>query len=265
MPKEYLDLFEGVDFPNPPNYNPHNDPHADGWARFLPGKRKELPEWRRVYYAMTANLDYNVGRLWDALCAEGLADDTIFIFTSDHGEMFGAQGRHAKNIFYDEAARVPFLIRYGDRLPKGKNEPCFNSVDIMPTLLTLLGLPVPEEVQGVSVADCILSGSTKENNCLMQGTGPTAMYGNGREWRALRTPQYTYATYRSDGSEYLFDNLADPYQMKNRIKDPGYADLKKALKDEMYGKMDRIGDHFESNRYYEHHWVKDRKILEHLE
>lgn len=62
----------------------------------------------RVYYAMVANLDENVGRLYAAVKELGIEEDTVFVFTSDHGEMFGAHGRRAKNIFYDEAVRVPF-------------------------------------------------------------------------------------------------------------------------------------------------------------
>ena len=78
------------------------------WAIMSPEQRSQLPEWMRVYYAMTTNLDRNIGRLLQAIDDLGLRDDTIFVFTSDHGEMFGAQGRRAKNIFYEEAVRVPF-------------------------------------------------------------------------------------------------------------------------------------------------------------
>ena len=67
-------LFRDVDFPLPPNYQPENDPHADNWARAQAGSSaSSLPEWMRVYYAMTANLDWNVGRLLAALDDAGLA------------------------------------------------------------------------------------------------------------------------------------------------------------------------------------------------
>ncbi len=264
VPPEYYDLFRDVDFPPPPNYKKHNDPHADGWARFLPGKRNKISNWKRVYYAMVANLDANVARLLEAVRNEGLADDTIFVFTSDHGEMFGAQGRHAKNIFYEESVRVPFLIRWGDKLPKGKNYTCFNTVDIMPTLLTMMGLPVPDTVQGTDISDCIQNGTRCENNCLMMGTGPTAIYGNGVEWRGIRSDRYTYATYKCDGSEYLFDNQADPYQLHNLIHSSEHEQVLHTLRGQMYAMMRRIGDNFEKNSYYKKHWVDHRKILPEL-
>lgn len=264
VPEEYYEKFRNTDFPLPPNYRKHNDRYADAWARFLPGKRKLLEENKRVYYSMVSNLDDNIGRLMQAIKDEGMEDDTIFVFTSDHGEMFGAQGRHAKNIFYDEAIRVPFIVKWGNRLPKVRNITCFNTVDIMPTLLDMMGLPVPDEVQGKSIKDSIMTGEFTENSSLLMGTGPTAIYGSGFEWRGLRTERYTYAIYRVDKKEFLFDNVTDPFQTKNLAKDPEYRDLLSKLKDEMYSKMNEIGDNFEKNSYYRKHWIRDRKILEDL-
>lgn len=260
VPPEYLKLFQNTDFPVPPNFKKHNDPHADAWARFLPGKRKKINDWKRVYYAMVANLDDNVGRLYTFLEQEGLAENTIFVFTSDHGEMFGAQGRHAKNIFYDESIRVPFLIKWGNKLPCVRNQTPFGTVDIMPTLLAMLGLAAPESAQGRDLSQSILTGQFTKNDCLLMGTGPTAIYGNGTEWRGLRTERYTYAVYKAGKQAFLFDNAEDPYQTKNRIHDPACAALANRLRNEMHRQMDAIGDRFCWNSYYRRHWVKKRCI-----
>ena len=264
VPPEYYDKFKSVSFPKPPNYKKFNDPHADPWARFLPGKRKMLEENMRVYYSMVANLDMNVGRLWQTIKDEGLEEDTIFVFTADHGEMFGAHGRHAKNIFYDEAIRVPFIIKWGNKLPAVKNNTCFNTVDIMPSLLNMMGLPIPDTVEGKDISNSITSGNFIKNDSLLMGTGPTAIYGNGVEWRGIRTDRYTYATYRVDKSEYLFDNEKDPYQMNNLAKNPEFKSLLNELKSEMKAMMTEIGDDFEKNSYYKKNWVVDRKIKENL-
>ena len=77
----------------PENYAPENDPHADNWARLSPEEREQLPEWMRGYYGMVANLDDNIGRLMAAIRRLGLEDNSIVVFTSDHGECFGAHGR----------------------------------------------------------------------------------------------------------------------------------------------------------------------------
>ncbi len=261
VPKKYLDLFRDADFRLPPNYSKRNDPHADIWAKFFPFERRKLIDRMRVYYAMVANLDYNVGRIRSAIKELGIGKDTIFVFTSDHGEMFGAHGRHAKNIFYDEAVRVPFLIEWEGHIPAGRKDFCFNTVDIMPTLLSLMGLEYPEEVEGSDLSECLISDADNPLPSLMMGTGPTAVFGFGREWRAVRDKRFTYAVYRIDRSEYLFDNLADPYQMSNLAHDPDFNEQKERLKTYMYEKMKSIGDDFDSNLHYRSRWVKNRKIL----
>src|SRR5690606_34830552 len=127
----------------------------------------------RVYYAMVANLDANVGRLLEAVDDLGLRENTIFVFTSDHGEMFGAQGRRAKNIFYEEAVRVPLIMRWPGHIPAGStSDVCLNTPDIMPTLLSLLGLPIPDEVEGMDLSHCALGRSGPEPEAaFMQGMG----------------------------------------------------------------------------------------------
>ena len=264
VPEEYYKLFSDTDFPLPENYSSKNDKYADMWAKFNPGARKNLNEQKRVYYAMVANLSKNIGRLYDAIEKAGIGDNTIFVFTSDHGEMQGSHGRHAKNIFYDEAVRVPFLIKWGNKLTPGRNDNCLNTVDIMPTLLSMCGLPIPDSVQGIDLSKAIIDGTHIDNPCLMMGTGPTAIYGDGYEWRAVRTRRYTYATYLRDSSEYLFDNINDPYQKRNLAGNPDYAKIKANMKAAMYKKMREAGDRFRKNSYYKKHWVKDRMILPEL-
>ena len=154
VPAKFLNMFADEAgksrFTLPPNYKPDNDPYSDAWGRFKgPRERQSIPEWLRVYYAMTANLDWNIGRLLKAIDEAGLHGNTIVVFTSDHGEMMGAQGRRAKNIFYEEAVRVPFLMRWPATIPAGStSDACLNTPDIMPTLLGLAGLAHPVQGRG---------------------------------------------------------------------------------------------------------------------
>lgn len=263
VPGEYLDRFRDTEFSLPPNYLPENDPYSDGWARLSPQERSELTEWMRVYYAMVANLDDNFGRLMAAIRHMGLDKDSIIIFTSDHGEMFGAHGRRAKNIFYDEAVRVPFFLHNASAgLIGGSNSLCINTVDLMPTLLSMLNLPIPKEVEGTDCSEYLLGKNGDEpDGALMMGTGATAIWEDGHEWRAFRTRQYTYAVYRVDGQEFLFDNLRDPLQMDNLINDPAYTDIAGELREKMLSKMKSINDTFESSGYYEKNWVENRLIM----
>jgi arylsulfatase A-like enzyme len=261
VPDQYLERFKDTVFQLPPNYLPDNDPHSDQWARLSEEERQQLTEWMRVYYAMTANLDDNIGRLLQKVTEMGLEENTIFVFTSDHGEMFGAHGRRAKNIFYEEAVRVPMLMRWKGHLDKGvKREFVMNTVDIMPTLLSMMKLPVPKGVEGLDLSLCVSGEKDTKEGALMMGTGPTAIWGDGHEWRGYRTSQYVYAVYLSDQKEFLFDIENDPYERKNLIDEDEYQRGVREMKGHMYRKMEEIGDHFEPNSYYQENWVENRII-----
>ena len=262
VPNVYLQRVQNMTFELPENYLPDNDPHADKWAQLSVQERAELRDWMRCYHAMVANLDDNIGRLMRAVKELGLDDNTIVVFTSDHGECFGAHGRRAKNIFYEEAVRVPFLIRWPGRLqPGGSCDVCLNTVDIMPTLLSMMALPIPETVEGSDLSLFMTdSRRTTDDGALMMCCGPTAAWGDGVEWRAYRTKRYTYAVYRQDGQELLFDHIEDPLEMQNLAKAPACSKLKDALREAMWEKMRRINDGFMPNTYYQENWVEDRII-----
>lgn len=263
VPKEYRDMFKDVPFPNPPNYKDRNDKYADGWGRLQPAQRNQLDAWRRNYYAMTANLDWNIGRLLAAVEKMGLADNTIITFSSDHGEMFGAQGRRAKNIFYEEAARVPFLIRWPRRIPAGTaTDACLGTVDIMPTLLALMGLPIPKDVEGTDLSHCAMGRKGPEPPAaFLQNTGACAAWENGHEWRALRDKRYTYAIYRVDRAGLLFDNENDPYQMKNLAGDPEHRETMERFRRLLAAKMASLNDTFPESTWYRDNWIENRIIL----
>jgi len=262
VPGEYLAPFADVDFALPPNYKAQNDPHADTWAVLGPAQRTKLSEWMRVYYAMTANLDWNVGRLADELDNLGLSENTILVFTSDHGEMFGAQGRRAKNIFYEEAARVPFIVRWPRTLSSGMTpDACLNTPDIMPTLLSLMGLGIPETVEGTDLSHCARGEDGPEPEAaFMQGMGCTADWVDGHEWRAVRTKTHTYARFRVDGLEVLYDNVADPFQTADLAPDPAHGQLLSRLRDLMQQRMSELSDSVEACTWYRDNWTENRII-----
>lgn len=263
VPREYYEMFREVDFPLPENYRKENDPYGDSWAMMSDEQRAKLPEWMRVYYAMTTNLDWNVGRLLSAIDELGLKEDTIFVFTSDHGEMFGAQGRKAKNIFYEEAVRIPFLMRWSETISEGlTTDVCLNTPDIMPTLLSMMELPIPEDVEGSDLSPAAFGETFEEPEAaFMQGMGCTAKWEDGYEWRALRTKQHTYAVYRPDGSEKLFDNIADPFQTRNLIDVSTSQDILNELRALLKQRMHALNDPFEACTWYRDNWTEDRVIL----
>lgn len=264
VPARFLDMHAKTAFPNPPNYRVENDaPYADDWAKLSPEERQQLEAWRRTYYAQTTSLDWNFGRLLKALDDSGLADNTIVVFTSDHGEMFGAHGRRAKNIFYEEACRIPMLMRWPGHIPAGsKADACLSTVDIMPTLLSFLGLRPPKDAEGMDLSHCVRGKKGKEPEAaLMQICGATASWTDGHEWRALRDKRYTYAIYRVDRKELLFDNVADPGQLTNLADDPAHAHQMEKFRKLLAAKMASIGDTFEACTWYRDHWTDGNRDI----
>ncbi|UCH62063.1 MAG: sulfatase [Fidelibacterota bacterium] len=263
VPAQCLEHFREVDFPLPINYLPENDPRADDWGRLKPEGRAQLGEWMRIYYAMTANLDWNLGRLLKALDESGLRENTIVVFTSDHGELFGAHGRRAKNVFYEEAVRVPLLMRWPGHIPASlTSEVCLNTPDIMPTVLSLMDLPSPDTVEGMDLSHCALGQTGPEPEAaFLQGMGCTAAWRDGYEWRALRDDRYTYAVYRTDRSVLLFDNQADPSQMQNLTSSQEHANVRQHFREALEKRMETLGDTFELCTWYRDHWTKNRVIL----
>lgn len=263
VPEEFYRIFEHVLFPHPPNYLSEDDPYADAWGRLTPAYRAQLQEWMRFYYAMVTNLDRNVGRILQALGQIDQSRNTIVVFTSDHGEMFGAHGRRAKNIFYEEAIRVPFLVRWpGHIAPGGISDVCLNTPDIMPSLLAMMGLPIPEGVEGTDLSHCACGHAGREpEGAFLQGMGCTADWVDGHEWRGLRDKRYTYAVYRSDHSEMLFDHQADPCQMKNLASDLVHRTTLEHFRETLKTRMKELGDTFESCTWYRDHWTENREIL----
>jgi arylsulfatase A-like enzyme len=267
VPESYYGMFEKTEFSLPQTWSDTPDPYMDRFTdpvRWLEHYKKNIPEFQRVYYAMVANLDWNIGRLLDSLRKAGIAEDTIVVFSSDHGEMFGAHGRIQKLTFYEEAVRVPFLIRWPDRIPSGLvSDACLGTPDIMPTILGLMDLPVPEETEGMDVSHLALGKNGAEPDAaLLQGMGHTYLWEDGFEWRGLRDKQYTYAVYRRDGLEFLFDNLNDPFQIKNLINNLGSKDIAESFRFRIRKKMEELSDTFEKCTWYRDHWTDGcRNIL----
>ena len=259
---EYADLYRRATLPLRSNFSTQSDPYADDWAKLPKDYAKTVADDMRIYYAQTANIDWNLGRLMRTLAETGLADNTILVFTSDHGEMFGSHGRQAKYIFYEEAARVPFLVRWPAKIPKKTvAETLLGTPDIMPTLLAMMGLDSPPTVEGSDLSTHALGkGMSEPEFAFMQGMGTTAAWQDGTEWRALRDHQFTYATYKRDGSELLFDNTKDPYQMRNLAAEKSDGATLRHFRQLAAKWRKEHNDSFESCTWYRDRWTKDRNI-----
>ncbi|MHC4985116.1 MAG: sulfatase family protein [Planctomycetota bacterium] len=208
----------------------------------------------RGYYAHIAALDDCMKVVLDAIDAAGLADDTIVVFTSDHGDMRGSQGLHTKLFPWDESIRVPFLLRWPALQKDGCELPVpLDAPDIMPTLLGLCDLVIPETVEGRDFSPLIRGDQTPTGDEAALLVMPAAFHElrlNGmKPYRGLRTMRYTYVR-NTDGPWLLYDNQADPYQMSNLISRDSHAAIQTDLERQLQQRLDALGDEFLDGQTY---------------
>jgi len=168
--------------------------------------------------------DDNVGRLLQYLDESGLRDNTIVILTSDHGFFLGEHGWFDKRFMYEEAIRVPWIIRYPGEIKSGSTTPTMTvNIDNAPTILDLAGIPVPKEMQGQSLKP-IFEGKTPKD-------WRTSMYYHYYEFApphwvephyGVRTDRYTLINYYNINEWELFDRKYDPDEMDSLFKMGGY-------------------------------------------
>lgn len=211
------------------------------------------------YYAHCSVLDTCVGDLLKALNDCGIADDTIFVFTSDHGDMLGSRGETHKQRPWDESIRVPFLLRYPRKFGRRThtNDMMLTSVDLMPTMLGLCGASIPNTVQGRDRSGELMhNGAGDDDAALLTCYVPFGQWirsKGGREYRGVRTPQHTYV--RSlDGPWLLYDNEADPYQLANLCNVPGHEKLQRHLDAILTRKLEEADDSFMPAQHYIEKW-----------
>jgi arylsulfatase A-like enzyme len=188
------------------------------------------------YYAATTSIDWNMGRLMEVLDKLGIADNTIVIFTSDHGDMLFSQHLLHKQFPYEESINVPFILRYPERIKPGQNSDLLiGTVDLMPTLLGLCNVEIPDTVEGKNLSSFILGENPIEepepDSVLIEVINPCASLQNKigmHAWRGVRTKRYTYARFR-EKEWILMDNKYDPFQRRNLVFTPKYKELREKL------------------------------------
>ncbi len=220
-----------------------------------PELRERATEEMRGYYAHIAALDDCLEIVLDAIRQAGIEEDTILVVTSDHGDMRQCQGLETKLFPWDESIRVPFLLRY-PRLHGSRDRKLsipLDAPDIMPTLLGLCNLPIPDTVEGRDWSayfrdECQADGS--EAALLSIPAEFTEVRSNGiKAYRGLRTVRHTYVR-NSDGPWLLYDNERDPYQMTNLIGEPEHAETQRALESLLQGRLAELGDEFFDGQVY---------------
>jgi len=190
------------------------------------------------YYGLCSALDACLGRLLDALKRTGSAEDTVVVFTSDHGEMLGSHGLDLVEAPFEEAVRIPLLIRYPRAGRGGRRLDTFaSSTDLAPTLLALAGLAPVEGMQG------------RDLSAHLVGEGPRAesVYVHGRlgtlaEWRMLVRGLDKVVVDRQLRVTHLYNLGQDPYERRNLAFEPAQARRRDEMIAILRDRMRRLGD-----------------------
>ena len=229
-PKETVEKFR--DYPIPPDLS------------FLEGDYEKMyPD----YMAAINRLDENVGRLVAKLKEKGLYENTILIYTSDHGSHFKTRTLEYKRSCHDSATHTPLIIRGGPFQGGKKEERLVSLIDLPPTMLDLAGIPIPKSYMGHSLVR-ELAGEEPERDCVF------IQISESQCGRAIRTKQYKYSVralaptgytiHRSPVyfEDYLYDLTKDPIEKNNLIKDRSYAFVRQKMKKLLLREMERAGE-----------------------
>ena len=252
----------------PQQYNIYDPAKVD----LPPNVPKQMAHFARreiaQYYGNVTSIDAQMGRLMETLDRLGIANDTIVCFSSDHGDHLSSHGygkpmdswmhptkRASKSTPYEESIHIPFIMRYPRSVRAGwRTRAMFSSVDVMPTLLGLCGVGIPDGVQGYNLAHVV---TEKEGPAT-----PDSVYlmnmGNGWPnrpkwvgcWRGVRTDRWVYARWHDvdEHEPVLFNRKNDPYERNNLAANPKFAKIRDEMETRLKKWIADTDDPFETGR-----------------
>ena len=224
-PPEYADLYRPEDLVLPPAGDrletkpEHHRLHLGSRLDMIRDER-DLRQVLAYYYALITLIDENVGKVLRALKEEGIRDDTLIVFSADHGDFAGEHGVMDKNVgIYESIQRIPMVMNYPRRFASGLvREDLVESVDVAPTIIETLGIPVPETMEGQSLLGSALADGPEVDR--------DAVFCEWEHVRSVRTRRWRLNHYVVTGEGELYDRDNDPGETTNLYDDPAYRDVR---------------------------------------
>ena len=239
-PKQYVDMYPPDKVEVPPNYLPEH-PFDQGDHKLrdevlapFPRTKHAVQVHRQEYYAIITHADAQIGRILKALDESGKADDTIIIFSADHGLAVGQHGLMGKQNQYNHSVRLPMVFA-GPGIEKGRKIDAMVYLhSLFPTTCELAGVPVPRQVESGSLVG-LLKGRQADIH--------DAIYGGYKSLqRMVRTKDYKLIIYPAAGKTQLFDIRNDPWELKNLAGNAKYAPRIAELKQRLKQLQKEVGD-----------------------
>lgn len=244
-PQDWADVYRPAAMPLPANFaGIHPFDNGEMWVR--DEKLAEFPrtaeDTRRhiaEYYGMISDMDEKIGEMLDTLARRELAEDTIVVYTADHGLSVGQHGLLGKQNLYDHSVRVPLILR-GPGVPCGKQiDALSHTYDVYPTLCELAGLEIPASADAKSLA-ALLAGTAEETRPYLHSVYKHVQrMTQDREWKLI--------TYRRDGDQgsdrtQLFHLASDPWELNDLSEDASVATERERLEEELARWQEETGD-----------------------
>lgn len=229
IPEPYFSMYDPAQVICPDNFGPQVGEHpvnrSSFYRRLFEDHGADFDQWREsyaVYWGFVTMIDDMVGRLMQVIRDEGVVEDTIVVFASDHGENLGAHGLWQKMVPYEESIRVPLILRVPGAARGGqRTETPASLVDLAPTLATLCGLPVRTDWAGHDLWAQDWTDALRPAQFGMHR--PLGDWMQVTDWRMIEAERCKYVWYRGHGDE-LFDLRHDPGEVRNLVEDADYQD-----------------------------------------
>jgi arylsulfatase A-like enzyme len=237
--QKYLELYPRDKIPLPKNYlplHPFNDGEQfvrDELLAPFPRTPDDVRKHLHDYYAVISAMDHHIGRLFSALKEVGMYDNTIFIYSADHGLAIGSHGLFGKQNLY-EAGMKPPLIFAGPGIPRGETQALVYLLDIFPTVCGLVGATIPAGLDGKSLKPVIEGKSSGVRDTLFLAYREVQRAVRDSRWKLIRYPQVNVTQ--------LFDLQTDPDEMTNLADQPQNAERIKSLTTELERWQKSLGD-----------------------
>jgi iduronate 2-sulfatase len=239
-PKKLFERYDAAKMTLPVDFQPRPTV-PEGWPMSSVPKRngdlfidrdaspEAAREMLRAYRASATFTDENVGRVMKQVDSLGLRKNTVIVFWGDHGYHLGEKGKWSKHgSLFEVGTRIPLIVIDPDASGNGKVCPrIVQSVDVYPTLCELCGLPVPQGLNGVSLAPLLKNPEAEWNRPAYSFAGNLK-----NTHRSVRTDRYRYTEYSGEGKgALLFDEQNDPHELKNLAADPKFSSVVKEMQE----------------------------------
>lgn len=253
-PKRFAQMYEGKDV---------QEPYISEWckdkdyAKLVDVKNASsdapygnfgleyVKETRRHYYANVTFIDEEIGKIISTLKEEGLYDNSIICYVSDHGDMLGDHYHWRKTYPYEGSTHIPFIVKWPSVYGFKKGTEIYNPVelrDLLPTFLDVSGCEVPKDMDGMSLIN-LLNGNSKKWRKFIDLEHATC-YSSDNYWCALTDGKIKYVWRFFTGTEELFDLEKDSHESRNVIHDKRYDQIYKEMKKAMIEHLSERGDEF---------------------